>query len=198
LQHNCADVANREETPRRVTNERRWRRLWTASKTSSLGSVRRNDHSTRSPAIARTAVARPIPSVTRRRPVSVYDVGNAAAAPSGSADPGAAAAASWPVRRRSGSDECRPRSTRCARRFTRLRGTGSLAARYPPARSCLMHTLRSSNRVALLLAVPRRHVVAAEVNRRNHGDCGSVLGLSFGALIRSRPDGDSQLRARCA
>lgn len=108
-----------------------------------------------------------------------------------------AASSRLPQRRRSSSDECRPRSTR-ALGFTRLRGTGSLAARYRPARSCLCTpcALRTAWRCCWSspagMSSPLRWTAATT------RDCGSVLGLSFGVLIGSRPDGDSQLRPRCA
>ena len=65
-----------------------------------------------------------------------------------------------PLGRRSSSDECRPRSTRGARIHAIARDR-FVGCALPPGAFVPMHTMRSANRVALLVVVPSRHVVAA-------------------------------------
>ena len=62
--------------------------------------------------------------------------------------------------RRSSSDECRPRSTRGAR-IHAIALDRFVGCALPPGAFVPMHTMRSANRVALLVVVPSRHVVAA-------------------------------------
>jgi hypothetical protein len=61
-----------------------------------------------------------------------------------------------------------------------------------------MQTERLANRAALVLVVPEGMSSLLGGPAPTTRGCGGVLGLSFGALIRSRPDGDSRFRPRCA
>ena len=100
-----------------------------------------------------------LPSVTAvtRRPRHLERLGLLGAVSSGRTRPSirAGASATLPWRRRSSSDECRPGSTWCPRIHTIARDQ-FVGCALPPGAFVPMHTMRSANRVALLLVVLRR------------------------------------------